>query len=540
MLRTKALLAAIGAALTLTTLGCSANSSDNTPATTAGGSSAASPAASSAAASSAAPAELNMLISKASTHGDYDTMLVWQEYEKISGIHINWNAVPDSDFAEKRNILLAGGSLPDAIFRAQLSNADLAARGGDGTFIPLNDLIDQYAPNFKKLMEDHPDVKKAITQADGNIYSLPYYSEFQSANYGYKMFANQVWMDKLGAKLPTTTDEFYDLLVAFKNGDSNGNGVADEIPLTAPGISAIVDSLKGFWGLGTRGGLVHPWVDIDESTGSLRFTPTDERYKSLLEYIAKLYKEKLLDPEIFTMDNAKLTAKGEANTVGAFVFANPVPIGNTHKNDYTGMNALKGPYGDQLIAAVNPLVRASGAFVITSADKYPEATMKWVDYWYSDEGSRLYLMGVEGKTYTKGADGTYQYVDEITNNPNGLTLDEAAGQYLAWPGGSFPGIQSSAYTKSGSSFPSAVAATELVKDHFPTEVWPEFTYTQEETDLLSSVGNDISTYIGEMRVKFITGEVPFTDWDKYVSTLNKMGLSQYMDAYSQAYERYSN
>lgn len=483
------------------------------------------------------PSQLRILMSQAPTHNNYDDMLVWQEYETISGIRIDWNAVPDADFVEKRNILLAGGDLPDAIFRARLTNADLAARGGDGTFIPLNDLIEQYAPNFKKLMDKHPEVKKGITQVDGNIYSLPHFSEFQSANYGYKMFINQAWMDQLNILAPTTTDEFYNLLAAFKTGDANGNGAMDEVPLTAPSLPPVIDALKGFWGLGNRG-MVHQLVDVDEKTGKVRFIPTDERYKSLLEFVSKLYQEQLLDPEIFTMNTAKLTAKGEANTIGAFLFSNPVPIGNTYKDDYVGMNALKGPYGDQMISAVNPQLRASGAFVITKANKYPEETMKWVDYWYSDEGARLFLMGVEGKTYTKAADGTYEYTAEIANNPNGLTLDEAAGQYLAWPGGSFPGIQMGAYTKSGSSFPSAIAATELVQDYFPKEIWPEFTYSQEETDLLSSIGNDISTYVNEMQVKFVSGALSFSEWDKYVSTLDKMGLEQYMEVYAQAYERF--
>lgn len=526
-MRKKMVLMIMGTVLCSSTLyGCTSSSS-TTPVNTAAGT------------PGDKPTKLQMLISRPSTHGDYDNMLVWKEYEKISGITVVWNAIPDANFVEKRNILLAGGDLPDAIFRARLTNADLAARGADGTFIPLNDLINKYAPNFKKLMDQYPEVQKGVTQADGNIYSLPYFSDFQSANYGYKMFLNEAWAKRLGQSSPATTDEFYNLLTAFKSSDANGNGTADEVPLTAPGIYPIIVALEGFWGLGNRG-LVHQFVDVDEAAGKLRFIPTDGRYKELLEYIHKLYADKLLDSEIFTMDTAKLTAKGEAGTVGAFVFANPVPIGNTHKDEYAGMNTLKGPHGDQLIAAINPLVRASGAFVITKANRHLEETMKWVDHWYSDEGARLFLMGVEGKTYTKTADGGYQFVEEITKNPKGLTLDEAAGQYLAWPGGGFPGIQAGVYTKSGSSFPASVQATERVKNYFPKVVWPEFTYTQEETDILASIGSDIATYVNEMQVKFISGAVPFTEWDKYVSTLQKMNLEQYMAVYNQAYKRFSN
>ncbi|GIN73955.1 ABC transporter substrate-binding protein [Bacillus sp. J14TS2] len=481
---------------------------------------------------------LKMLVSRSPVHADYSDMLVWKEYEKISGVHIEWELVPDTNFVEKRNILLASGDYPDAIYRAQLNNSDIAARGSDGIFISLNDLIEEHAPNLVKLFEKYPEVKAGITQADGNIYSLPFVSDFQSANYGAKLFLNKKWMDRIGADEPTTTDELYQLLKDFKEQDANGNGQNDEIPITGTEIASIENALKGFWGLGNRGG-AHPMVDIDESTNDLRFIPTADQYKEVLEYLAKLYNEGLIDKEIFTMDTSKLTAKGEDDTVGAFIFANPVPIGQKTKDDYIGLQALKGPHGDQLISSLNPVLRNSGAFVITNVNKYPEETMEWVDYWYSEEGMKLFFMGKEGETFTKVGEDEYQYVDDIVSNPQGLTLDEAVGKYLAWPGAGQPTVQTEKFSKGGASYPSAIDATSKVSDYFPNEIWPQFTYTQEESDLLASTGNDLTTYVDEMKVKFITGETPFTEWNKYVDTLNKMGLDDYMDVYNQAFERFS-
>ena len=521
--------AAILAITAVAVVGTACTSTNNTSSQSSGGGGGSAPADKS--------ITLSMLTARAPVHGEFSDMLVWKEYEKMTGIHIEWDQVPESNFAEKRNILIASGDVPDAIFRAQLSNSDIMKHGADGVFIELNDLIEKHAPNLKRIFEMYPEVEKGITQPDGKIYSLPFVSDFLSANYGSKLFLNKRWMDRIGAQEPTTTEEFYELLKLFKEKDANGNGRQDEVPFTAPSLEHVMNALRGFWGLGNRG-TAHALVDMDEEKGELRFIPADDRYKELLQFLARLYSEKLLDEEIFTMTNPKLTAKGEADSVGSFVFVNPVPIGQTTKDDYIGAKALIGPRGDQLISAVNPTIRSSGAFVITHKNRYPEETMKWVDYWYSEEGMKLFFMGVEGVTFNSLGDDKYAYVEEITNNPNGLTLDEAVGQYLAWPGAGQPTMQTEKFSKGGASYPSAIEATEKVKAYFPKEIWAAFTFTSEESDFLASVGTDITTYVNEMTVKFITGAAPFSEWDSYKETLMRMGLEKYMEMYRQAYDRY--
>ena len=95
-------------------------------------------------------------------------------------------------------------------------------------FIALNDLIDQYCPNLKAEMAKRPGAEERITAPDGNIYSLPFLG--RSGNGWINSFINQPWLDKLGLEMPTTLDEFYEVLKAFKTQDPNGNGIADEIP----------------------------------------------------------------------------------------------------------------------------------------------------------------------------------------------------------------------------------------------------------------------------------------------------------------------
>src|SRR5699024_11038212 len=107
------------------------------------------------------------------TASDYNEVLVWEEYEKMTNIHIDWGLVPNEGLAEKRNISLGSGDYPEAFYSANFQNSDILKYGSQGVFMEMNDLIDNYMPNLKKIFEEYPEIKKAITFPDGSIYSLP-------------------------------------------------------------------------------------------------------------------------------------------------------------------------------------------------------------------------------------------------------------------------------------------------------------------------------------------------------------------------------
>lgn len=486
------------------------------------------------------PVSLTFFTGKAPTNGNnFEETLVWKEYAKMSNINVKFELVPFDNLTEKRNLALAGGDYPDAFYSARVPASDLMKYGSQGTFIKLNDLIDQYAPNFKSLMEKYPDLKKGLTMPDGNIYSFPsfYSPEFLPMLIGTPLWVKQEFLDKLNMEEPTTTEEFYQYLKAVKETDLNGNGKKDEIPYAGTGINPLIEQLRGAWGFGNRG-LGHKHVDMDPATNELRFFRTDPKYKDVIEYVRKLYTEGLIDNEIFTIKTSALYAKGQEGIFGSTI--NPNPVTQMNQTGYFGLGALKGPNGDQLYTHVKVPVVWPGAFVITDKNKNPEATVRWIDHFYGDEGATFYFMGLEGQTYTKTADGQLEFTEEITKNPNGLTMDQVLAKYITWLGGSYPGYVQAKYFKGSESLPESIAVGEKAEPHKIKEHWSAFNYTEEETDFMSTVGSDMGTYIDEMEAKFITGAVPMSDWDKYVSTVEKMGLSEYMDIYKKAYERYQN
>ncbi|MDQ1913578.1 extracellular solute-binding protein [Paenibacillus sp. GD4] len=485
------------------------------------------------------PIKLTMMAGKApTTANNWNETMLWQEYAKMTNINVDFQLVPFDALTEKRNLMMASGDYPDAIYLGRFSTDDLMKYGGQGALIKLNDLIDKHAPNFKKIMDQYPEVKKAITMPDGNIYSFPNMlsPDFPSVRMGAKLWIKKEWLDALGMKEPTTLDEFYNYLKAVKSTDLNKNGKQDEVPLGATKLKDVILHFKGYFGLQNRGSS-HPLVDMGENN-QLRFIPTDDRYKELITYFNKLWAEGLIDKDILVneKDQNKFFAKGAEGVFGAVRVSSPFTL--MKQTGYIGAPSLAGPRGDKLHSEYRPAVAGPGAFVITNKNKNPEATVRWMDYFFGEEGNKMFFMGFKDKSYIEKPDGSVEYTDEINKNPQGLTFEQALVKYVTWPGGGYPGIVREKYFKGAESMPESLEAAKKVAADLPKEVWPAFSYTDKETDRMQALNTDIVTYIDEMTTKFITGAAPLSDWNKYVDTIKKMGLDDYMKIYQAAYDRY--
>ncbi|GIP38260.1 sugar ABC transporter permease [Paenibacillus sp. J31TS4] len=466
----------------------------------------------------------------ATTANDWSQTMLWQEYAKMTNVNVDFQLIPFDARTEKRNLALASGDYPDAFYTAAIPREDVQKYGSQGTFIKLNDLIDKYAPNFKKLMDQYPDLKKGITMPDGGIYTFPQFfdPEFTSVRVG-KLWINKDWLAALNMKEPTTTDELYAYLKAVKTTDLNKNGKNDEIGYGAKGVASLLSFLNGSFGLNTRGSN-HAHVDIDPATKQLRFIKTDDRYKEQLQFVNKLYKEGLLDPEIFTINDNQFFAKGAQTVYGTMSVSSPVTL--MKQTAYVGTPVLKGPRGDQMFTGIGSPVATLGSFAITDKNKNPEATVRWIDYFYGEEGAKMFFLGFKDKSYKELPDGNYEYTDEIAKNPNGLTLEQALVKYVTWPGGGYPSIVRQKTFKGAESLPESVAAAEKYKPYLIKDIWPPFTYAEEDLEKMRAIENDINTYITETQAKFIKGDLPFTEWDNYKATLKKMGVDEYMKIYA--------
>lgn len=483
------------------------------------------------------PITLKMFAAQQAIPADWNDLFIWNEYEKMTHIKVEWEQVPGESLEEKRNLALASGNLPDAFYISSIPSLDIYKYGQQGTFIKLNDLIEKYAPNLKQLMDEHPEIRKGMTFPDGNIYSLPSLvsPDYLSFAIGSRPYFHQEWLDELDMHMPESTDEFYDYLVAIKELDPVGNGKT--IPYGGTSITDLIGWLRGSFGLANKG-VRNANIDLHPEKDEVRFYAISDDYKEMLEYIHKLYSEELIEQNIFTIEWGQYLANAAEGLYGSTVFYDPIELfGEEQGIKYDSGLALKGPNGEQAFTKVSPLVASIGNFAITSENENPAETVKWMDYFYSEEGTKFFYMGIEGETYEETPEGEIVYVDKIKNSEEGLTLEQEAAKYFAWIGG-FVGIVKQEYYSGSESTKGSLEATNKLQPYIPDELWPGFTYTEEENKFLTANGADISKYVTEMRDRFISGDAPFSEWDNYVKTIEDMGLKKYLEIQQSAYERY--
>lgn len=469
---------------------------------------------------------------------DWNNLKLWQEYEKMTNIDVEWETVQIEGLAEKKNLKLAAGDYPELFFASAFSKTDLLKYGQQGVFIPLNDYIDNYAPNFKKILEEYPSVKQGVTMADGNIYGFPtfYDPNFESLRAGTPWIRKD-WLDKLGLEEPETTDELYSVLKAFKEQDPNGNGEADEQGWgTGYGINQFTAYLRGTFGLNKQGSM-NLNLDFKEGTEEFRFIPTTDEYKEMLIFLNKLYKDGLINQDVFTTEPQVFAAEASKGNFGMLDEVDPAELFKL--DGYVGVPVLEGPNGERAYNTVSNGLGNLGMFVLTDKAKNPEAMVRWMDYFYGEEGSKMFFMGFEGVTYEEDDAGNFKYLDTITNNPNGLNMDQAISEYLTWPGGYYPGMVRQKYFQGAEGKENSILNSEKVSPYRikDEDILPGLNYTVEESEQVSAIMTDVQTYIDEMTAAFVTGKQDFSEWDDYKKTIEKMGLQDYLKIAQETYDR---
>lgn len=466
------------------------------------------------------------------TAEDWNEVSVAKEFEEESNIHVEWGLVPDDGIEEKRNLALASGDYPEVFYRAGFGAGDIAKYGAQGVFVPLDDLIDQYMPNFSAILENSPEIRTGLTQPDGKIYSLPviWDSSFISLRYMYKLWLREDWLSDFGMSTPETLDDFEAYLEEVVGTKDGAIGLGDT------GELLTVDScLLGTFEIGNKGTSVGRF-DLDPETEKVRFFPTSDGFRDMLEYYQRLYTKGLIMEDAFSVDAAQFDGLGREGKVGATAYQTTSGFFGEEGENYIALPPLKRDGSSDVPAwhAVNSELAGIGPFVMTDKCEHPIEIARWMDHWYSDEGSRGYFMGVEGVSYEE-IDGRYELLPEILEGDK--SLDEALEPHALFMGGGYPARAAEEWFRGVENTPQAIEGSEVVEPYALEEVWSPFTFTEEESQMLTSIGQDITKHVEESRAAFITGKRDMSQWDDYVAQFEQMGVEEYIGAYQAAYER---
>ncbi|MFI2857739.1 extracellular solute-binding protein [Paenibacillus sp. JSM ZJ436] len=485
---------------------------------------------------------LKLMGSKGASQGPWDQMMFFKEMERLTNIHFEFDTPDGKVFPEKKNLTFASDNLPDVFFAGSLTFFDQINYGKQGLLIPLEGLIDEYAPNFKALMEKDPAIRRAITAPDGHIYALPQVSDIIRDMMFFRTYLNAEWMEALGnPQVPQTTDELLELLKRFRDEDPNKNGKSDELPLSF--TNAKNDSLAiartyimpAFGVLEDRANLSR--LQVTDDTVNAVFL--SEGYKEFLKYMKTLYDEKLLDPEIFTHTDQQLKAKGQENRIGMTMHAAPFSVFKVEKPEdnekYPLVMPLTSAINSEKLFTPRPNITI-GTFAITKNNPHPEATMRWVDYLYTPEGFMLGNQGIEGEAW-KWKDDSKKEWERIT--PEGMNKEEFRAQNTPDIGSTIPLLKSMEINYKQNDPVNNILNDQANKlSEYVQEAMPLLFLSEEEENRVNIIKNDLMNYIAQMEAKFVLGKASFDDWDNYVSLLKKMSADEYVEIYQKAYDRW--
>lgn len=457
-----------------------------------------------------------------------------KESEKEAGITVDWDVYVNSDWADKKSVLLAGGDLPDAFLGSiALNDAEIAQN--QAMFIPLEDLIEENMPNLKAAFEKDPTLKALVTSPDGHIYSLPKKAPMRPL-IGNQLFINQKWLDNLSLDMPDTTDEFIEVLKAFKEKDANGNGdTKDEIPFGAGNFDPTYSFIMPF---NNRLGADNTY-NMTVKEGKAVYMPVEKDYREGIAFMHDAYKEGLIDSEIFTQDSSMSDAKrmnaGESLVGVSSGWTADATFGE-HASEYVALPALKGPDGNRYVTSDPEHYNYSrNELMITTANKNPGLLLKWADQFYTDDASIQTFYGSFGVGVEKDGD---KY--KVLPPQDGESADS-----WAW-------INSlrdfgPKFVEEGFNDRVEIDKTsgdglklELDKElrEYAIDAFPNVNYSTEELNKLSSIFIDISSYVSQMTSKWVVEGGIDTEWDDYLAQLDKMGYQDFIKIQEEAYARH--
>lgn len=489
-----------------------------------------------------------------------------KELEEKTGIHLEWQIAAASDnVKDKISVMFASKNMTDIILTgvsasSRYDKASEAMFGSQGLVLPLNQYLDTVSVGYKAAFEELDGLRDYITTPDGNIYSLPNVDGSLHVQYNMKLWLNTTWLDNLGLEMPTTTDELYTVLKAFKEQDANGNGDPnDEIPLSTV-TSGAGTQIDGF--------LMNPFQLTSETTklyvdnGTVTYAPVQDNYKEGLKYLNKLWTEGLLNPESFTQDRTNQVNVNEAGddcVIGAFLAQRPgyacdlTTVPNSKKwEQYQSVAPLKGPSGEA-VASWNPYVMyQTGMTYISSTCSNPEAAFRFLDYLATEEGSMRSAVGIEGVHWNAAADGevgmdgspalyTRTGADDTNQTWGQLACLIRTPEMIVGETTNPDPYAEDVLPLNGRQIVMYNASLEHQKVQQPLEsVMPDLYMSDTDAAEMSLLSTSIQDTQKELMVQFITGEKDIDkDWESYKASLESVGLSRYLEMLQNAYNESS-
>ena len=442
-------------------------------------------------------------------------------------------------------------TLPDFIFSAGFSDSDLLKYGEQELILPLEDYIDKYMPNLKKVFDEYPEYRKMSTDTKGHIWALPWIEQLGEnktaiQTIGNMSFINKKWLDYLKLDMPETTDELEDVLKSFKDHEADLKEKFQIDGSVIP-LSCIVNDqdpaliINGFGeGYGDNDSGRHIAVTDDRK---VICTAVQDGYREGITWLHQLYSEGLIDKECFTQDWSTYVSKGKSGRYGVCFTWDVANIDNL--KDWVPLPPLK---ADTLsITPQNGSFTSGfdrGRCVVTSMAKNPALVCSWLDQMYDPLQSPQNNWGTYGEKnkfnifrMSKNKNGEPMLKHEKLGDASPVEVREAqcVGGPLA--------VLNEYYGKYVTCPDDAQYRLDWIKDTYTDQmhgkyVYPNVFMDREDTEELSNLQADIQKEINARKSDWIMNGLDDSKWNAYIKKLDAYGMDKYLGIFQKYLDAY--
>lgn len=486
------------------------------------------------------------------TESDPNKRVIFERLEKKTNVHVDWKSIASDQWGDKISLQMVNFStLPDFIFSAGFSDSDLLKYGEQELILPLEDYIDKYMPNLKKVFDEYPEYRKMSTDTKGHIWALPWIEQLGEnktaiQTIGNMSFINKKWLDYLKLDMPETTDELEDVLKSFKDHEADLKEKFQIDGSVIP-LSCIVNDqdpaliINGFGeGYGDNDSGRHIAVTDDRK---VICTAVQDGYREGITWLHQLYSEGLIDKECFTQDWSTYVSKGKSGRYGVCFTWDVANIDNL--KDWVPLPPLK---ADTLsITPQNGSFTSGfdrGRCVVTSMAKNPALVCSWLDQMYDPLQSPQNNWGTYGEKnkfnifrMSKNKNGEPMLKHEKLGDASPVEVREAqcVGGPLA--------VLNEYYGKYVTCPDDAQYRLDWIKDTYTDQmhgkyVYPNVFMDREDTEELSNLQADIQKEINARKSDWIMNGLDDSKWNAYIKKLDAYGMDKYLGIFQKYLNAY--
>lgn len=469
--------------------------------------------------------------------------ITWQYIEETTNVHIDFWAV-SANTGEMFNLMIASGNWADIMIWGSNYYAGGAIKAvEEGIFMELTDVIDSYMPNYKQLINSNKDILTQVTMNNGlfgEIFPINHNPEPP----GFGPIVRKDWLDDLGIDPESivTYDDYYDMLTKFKV----EKGATSALYLNAQGVpmSNYLIAGYGIAGYSNQESNTGPFY---QESGTVKYGFLQPEFKDYLTMIHQWYSEGLISSDFISVTSPFQIAPADVTdgSVGLWYHMSQIMEEHVSQATQSGFesiaikDAVMKPGDKTRLGNYSKNLVGMGGLAISADCSNIDVVAKWIDFFFSDEGSLIMSYGIEGETYYLDAQGKPHFSDLILNNPD-MGMIAASNVYAIQTGVGY--IYEDRFMDGYT--PAALAAGEiwmetLDKDNMMT-IPESVKLSTEDSIAYASVYPDIATYTSENIAQFIVGARPLSEFDAFVSEIENLGIYECIKYWQNALDNYNS